>query len=379
MNNKTLIYIGKVGPAVFDSQVVELLVEIEKKNFFNKVILLAGINKNNNHLIEPLIKKSGLKIIPFKQFPNYHFFRGKQKKELKKVLSNFLGDNTIIHTRGESLFQVLRPIINDSNTSILGDIRGAVYEETLLYDKLKPVFQQLKLYQHKNNLRNLKNNIDYVSCVSNKMKAYIIDRTSMEHDKIYVNHCISGENFKFSESIRKEYRKKLNIDDQEVLFLFSTGGDSNWQNTEEIVNRISKKGFKILNLSKRNIDNENVINLFVPYHEVSRYLNAVDVAIIWRKNDIVNDVASPVKFSEYVSSGLPVIANDGVDLISSYIEKTKHGKIIENFNEINATIVEELKSVDRIEISLTAQKIFSANTIVDQYLSLYQNMYKTNH
>jgi len=48
----------------------------------------------------------------------------------------------------------------------------------------------------------------------------------------------------------------------------------------------------------------------VPYEEVTKYLNAVDFAVVWRDNNIVNKVASPVKFSEYVCTGLPVIANN---------------------------------------------------------------------
>jgi len=49
--------------------------------------------------------------------------------------------------------------------------------------------------------------------------------------------------------------------------------------------------------------------------EMPLYLNSADAAIIWRDKSIVNKVASPVKFSEFICCGLPIIANYSVDMI----------------------------------------------------------------
>ena len=62
-----------------------------------------------------------------------------------------------------------------------------------------------------------------------------------------------------------------------------------------------------------------------------KYLNAADAAIIWRDKSIVNKVASPVKFSEYVCCGLPVIANKTVDMINNYILKNDCGLLTDRF------------------------------------------------
>ena len=48
--------------------------------------------------------------------------------------------------------------------------------------------------------------------------------------RIYINHCIAGENFKYSKAIREEYREKLKLTKSDVLFLFVTGGNAPWQN-----------------------------------------------------------------------------------------------------------------------------------------------------
>ena len=158
------------------------------------------------------------------------------------------------------------------------------------------------------------------------------------------------------------------------MFLFSTGGGGNWQNTSDIITKIADKGYKILNLSRQKIDKKNVINLFVPYEEVPKYLNAVDLAVVWRDDNIVNNVASPVKFSEYVCVGLPVIANNGVRLIENYINETKYGQVIDGFDEIDDQLVENFISLDREKISEEGFNKYSSKTIIDQYLSMYSDM-----
>ena len=376
MIKKRLIYISSPYSSVFSSQVIEYLKELKKKDFFSEIILLVGIRKKNDIKLVPLEECSEFKVLFFKRYANYSLYKRIQQIELAKTLNKLLEDNTIVHVRTESLSRALYPIIKKShhtNIKLIADVRGAVYEETLLYKKLKPVLFQLKLQQHKKNLKSLGKNTDAISCVSSRLKEYIIERTAIEKDSVFVNHCLAGKNFSYSEKIRKEYRDKMGIKEKEVLFLFSSGGDANWQNTTSTISNIADKGYKILNLSRQNIEQKNVINLFVPYNEVPKYLNAVDIAVIWRKNDIVNNVASPVKFSEYVCLGLPVIANDGVCLINEYIDKTKFGKIINNFDEINDDLISELLKSDRKEISDHAFNHFSYNAILDQYLLIYKN------
>ena len=126
-----------------------------------------------------------------------------------------------------------------------------------------------------------------------------------------------------------------------------------------------------MNLSRQNIVHENVINLFVPYEEVTKYLNAVDFAVVWRDNNIVNKVASPVKFSEYVCTGLPVIANNGVGLIEDYINNTKFGNVIESFDEINDHLIDDLLKLQRIDICNYGHQFFSSDAILKSYMSTY--------
>ncbi len=381
MKIKRLIYISSPYSSVFSSQVIEYLNELKKKDFFSEIYLLVGIRKKDDIKLVPMKACSELKVLFFKRYANYHLYKKIQQIELSKTLNKLLKDNTIIHLRNESLSKIVYPIIKNSkqkNVKIVTDVRGASYEEWLFYKKSKSLLFYLKIYQHKRNMKGLNANTDLISCVSDKLKEYVIERTPIEEDRVFVNHCLAGKNFSYSEKIRKEYRDKMGIKKNEVLFLFSSGGDGNWQNTTSTITNIADKGYKILNLSRQIIEQKNVINLFVPYEEVPKYLNAVDIAVIWRKNDIVNNVASPVKFSEYVCLGLPVIANDGVCLINDYIDKTNFGKIINKFDDIDDELINHLMKLNKSAITDYTYSHFSSHAIINNYLSMYKKLLDKN-
>lgn len=166
----------------------------------------------------------------------------------------------------------------------------------------------------------------------------------------------------------------MKLKDDDILLVFLTGGDKKWQNTYEIINKIVSRGYKVLNLSKREIDLPNVINLFVPLEEVPNYLNAADIGVIWRNNDIVNNVACPVKFSEYACCGLPVLSNKGVTLIKNYIEDTGFGKIINSLNNLQSKDIDYLMSMDRHLIAKNAHLKFSSEIVSKDYISIYDKM-----
>ena len=381
MQKARLIYIGKPGSAVFESQVIQILIEIKSKNIFDEVILLAGIESSgDSNMINDLIKRTGLRVETFKKYPNYHFFREFQKKALSKSLTKLLCENVIIHTRGETFSQVIKPIVDKTkykSVKILTDVRGAIYEETLFYKKMKAIPFQLKLYQHKKNLKVLSKNTDFISCVSEKLKSYVLDRVNIEEEKVGINPCSASELFFYSSKSREEFRQKLKIKNTDKVFIFATGGNDNWQNTGEIIKSIASKGFRVLNLSRSKIEVENVINLFVPYSDVPKYLNSADVAVVWRKNDIVNNVASPVKFSEYACCGLPIVSNRGVNLITDYIENSKNGLLIDSFDELSSSVVDNLISIDRNQISKNAKMKFSSTVIIENYLKMYSQLLKS--
>ena len=128
-------------------------------------------------------------------------------------------------------------------------------------------------------------------------------------------------------------------------------------------------------LTKKKYNNPNIISKFVPYIEVSDYLNAADIGIIIRNNDIVNNVASPIKFSEYISCGLPVISNKSVDIITQMLENNKCGSLISLIN-INDKVVNNLININRNKISQIGINYFGIDSVSNSYIEIYKQMNK---
>lgn len=381
--HRTLVYIAGAASSVFDSQVVSFLKEVAKREYFNRIYLLLGTSENGPvcQLSAP-ISNIAIEIINFKQYPNYRIFSGCQERVLSSIIDAILVNDTVIHLRGEGLAGLIKDIIDKKspkNVKLLTDIRGAAIEELNLYMKntYNPIRYRLKKSQLRQNLYNAGIRSDHISCVSDALKEYLLHRFSNSSAPISVNHCLAGEDFIFSSEKRILCRTRLGISEDEKLCAFVTGGKGLHQNISSIVNNVVDRGYRILNLSKTEIINSNVINRFVPYLEVPEYLCAADFGIVWRNSDVVNKVASPVKFSEYVCCGLPVIANNGVDLITKFINETGYGRILSDLNEINPDLLSSLAQLDRKKISEYSRNVFSSRVIVNGYLKIYDNLLKS--
>ena len=378
MSYKTLIYISGTDSSVFSSQVISLLIELKEFGFFNRVILLAGIKKNQNSTSElERLLPYGFEVITFKLYPNYGFYSFLQTKEIQSALKRILTNNTIIHLRGETFLKNVNIAVENikvKNVRIITDIRGANLDEIKLYLKnvYNPIKYWLKLKQAKKSIQLAGTCSNYISCVSESLSKYVIRKTNIKENRIGINHCIASKSFDYSEGKRNEFREKLGLKEDDILCVFVTGGNGPYQNTKRIVSEFLDKEVKVLNLSKTKIP--GAINLFVQFNEVPGYLCAADIGIVWRNDDIVNNVASPVKFSEYVCCGLPVISNNGVHLIKDYIAETGNGKIVDRFEDIDLDMIKELMAINRNVISDIAQKQFSAKIVVENYISIYNEL-----
>lgn len=373
MNKKNLLYLCDGIGSVFESQVIELLAEVSKRNIFDRVILLLGIPDSSQIKLAASLTDSSFETIFFKSFPNFPFYNLIYRVHLRKALTNANLDmeDTLFHARGEVMSWQLSMTINKKYRKfIFPDIRGASIEEIIEYSGFCKIVKWLKVINYKRALLNLKN-LNIVTCVSVSCKKYLLTRFHIREENILVIPCLAGKNFKLNLEERVKIREELKIDYSDILVVFSTGGCANWQNYSQI-EAIADKGLKVLNLSKTQIHHMNILNKFIKYAEMPLYLSAADVAFIWRDKSIVNQVASPVKFSEYICCGLPVIANDTIEMVNEYISLHSCGLIINNINDLDPEIVEKLICKNRQQISDGGRKIFGLSSIVDSYIEAYK-------
>ena len=372
-----LVYVAYGNVSVFDSQVVALLNYYIEKNIIDELILILGIDYKasaNDKITKKLNKK--IKIYSYKHYPQYLFIEKLTIRSIEKVLREIDKiEDYVIHVRNDMLaYYVYKAFkkFNSNNIRMIADVRGAGLEQLIEYSNKNKLIVWLKKEQRKK-VNKVLRKINHLSVVSKSLENYVYDKVGKNID-VRVNSCLSNQNFKFDVSERKKLRDELSIQNNESLLVLSTGGDNAWQNTKHTIEALTAKNFKVLNLSKTEIQNKNVITKFVPYKEMFKYLCAADAAIIWRNNSITNKVASPVKFSEYVCCGLPVLTNNSIDLITDYIKINNCGKIIDSLASIKTPLLNELQSLDRNAISIKGQNDFGIQTIAHQYSEFYKSI-----
>jgi len=375
----TLIYFSNFNTSVFDSQVIFLLNYFTKNYDISKLYMFIGISsEKEKERISINLIDSKIEIVFYKRYPEYPLLSWLSIMSVRKALKrlNINSSNTIIHIRTEILGYFVLKAVNNLRipVKILIDIRGDLYDEIVIY--YKNIFIKLLkvLLLTKTHYYLVKANV-YISCVSEELKKFMISKYSYNGEKITIHPCAYSDFFQFNALKRKEIREKLNIARDDLVVVFSSGSQGKWQNSDLILKHLAKiKSIKILNLSKNKINSENVLNFFVPIVEMPYYLSSADIAIIIREENMVNKVASPVKFSEYVACGLPVIANEGVAMIVNIINKHKIGIVVTSMESINERLLKETSKINRNHVIRVAKENFSIKNISNLYYDLYKEL-----
>ena len=179
--------------------------------------------------------------------------------------------------------------------------------------------------------------------------------------------------------------------DNKIIGVFS-GSVAKWQNISELENLIKIVSehfggiaFKIFTYNDSFQTEANRISLNTSnveiYHlnpeEVNEMMQTGDFGILLRDKIPINFVASPLKFSEYLASGLPVLLSEGIGDTEYIIDKYKVGVIIRGNNYIEA-MNEVLKLLESSDIKerclLTAEKEFSIIDSFTEYFSIYKEL-----
>jgi glycosyltransferase involved in cell wall biosynthesis len=120
----------------------------------------------------------------------------------------------------------------------------------------------------------------------------------------------------------------------------------------------------------------------VRHEDVARQLVAGDLGLLLRKRSIVNEVASPMKFPEYLACGVPVLANDTIGDVMKYINEERVGVVVrEGHAEDAETLRAFLRELDgdnsqaiRKRCIEFARSRFSYESQIPTYLQLYSSL-----
>jgi len=231
------------------------------------------------------------------------------------------------------------------------DARGASKAEHE-YDLTKKGMNKVQLQKLLNHISEVERdavvNADRIFCVSNVLMKYLSQEYGVNEDKFFIYPCLSDSNkFYYSQTLRENMREKLGYNSSAHVYLYSGGLKNKYHlvgETLEFLNNVAKndKEARFLFLSKDEYDENELLKDYsylkgkitvrcVPNEEVVNYLNAADFGLLFRDNVIMNNVASPSKFAEYILCGLPTIISEGVGDYSELCVKENLGIKIKDF------------------------------------------------
>jgi hypothetical protein len=159
-------------------------------------------------------------------------------------------------------------------------------------------------------------------------------------------------------------RSQIGISESEIVLAFS-GSTAGWQSINNLYQLlkpafIENTSIKLLLLTKDSVESEfskafpgRVIHKWVEPEKVSSYLSAADYGLLYREDSVTNKISSPVKFAEYLASGLPVIISKNVGDYSSFVTEKNCGLPFDSVNwaTLKRPSEEEKKRIHQVAIT----------------------------
>lgn len=367
--------VNEAPSGIFSSQVIDV-VKFINKNLNTKARLLAFISLRGYAANRKKIKVELPNAIVLPMFPKMQNW----KKNIFLIsLVCFIYKPKIIIARSV-IATKLALLIRDKNkhAKVVYDGRGAIEAEWREYKVIEDdlLLKVIATYE-----KEVVQNSDQRIAVSNALVEFW--KKNYSYNKI--NHVVipctlnaDFEKIKIYKEVILEKRKELNLGETDTVFVYS-GSLAGWQSFEVLfsfITPILEKSVnnKIVFFSQKNLSLDNLKKLFPKQvlikhlnpNEVAKYLLVGDYGLLIRENSITNQVASPVKYAEYLASGLKVIISENLGDYTQLSSDKNWGFVFTTFNEaiLKPNLAEKQK------ISEDAIKFFSKQNYKEQYKEL---------
>ncbi len=379
----------------FDSQVWPLLETCFRSGFD---IIHFALNPFRFKPTERYLRKkrelesTGIKTHYFQQAPPIsRWFLLRDAKHIYPLIKEWCGkrEKLVIHCRGHlnTYRGLLLQRMNPGSIAVIADLRGAVSDEVeqgrnfamgWLGKYLRNFYQWIESH--------VVARADAVLCVSNAFREFLETKYGLKNT-VTIPTYVDTSHFNFSKSLRQLYRERLRISDRTVLIY--SGGVAPWQRIEDVVVLFLKLKENMGDLFMLFLTQEparlrktiagriHMDDLYVgqaPHSEVAGYLCAADVGVLLRKDTLTNQVAAPIKFSEYMCCGLPCILSKNIGDTAQVIREGNAGIILDSEDRVPSSFeFQKLSMLNREEISKWMQQRYSSEVHLPKILSLYRS------
>ena len=354
---------------IFSSQVIEVIKFLNKELNAN-VKLVSFISLRGYFGNRKKIKKELSDAIVLPMFPGFH--RWRTNLGLLYLLTLIKKPRAII-ARSVLATQLALSIKRRKRTyKVIYDGRGAISAEWHEYGVVSHPEMLTQIHELE---KEVINQTDFRIAVSEQLVKLWQSEFNYQSNKHVIIPCTLNSVFEkiivTDEAVQKA-RELIGLKKNDIVFIYS-GSIAGWQSFELLNNFfkttlklssnnkvlfLSDKDKSITELQSRFPD--QVFNKKVPHIEVPNFLVSGDYGILLREQSVTNNVASPVKFAEYLACGLGVVISENLGDYSSFVINHKCGY------DINNTI----DKFDKDRINKIAMDNFTKRKYIFEYKAL---------
>lgn len=362
------------GNAVFQSQVVDQAIALAMMRYSVSIITVyEDINSFQTKVGEKL-KSAGVEYIV---------------RQNKSLLENIIQLSFAVRKYRKS-----RPVFTGYVRGIWGvlpilfaspfrtlpyvyDVRGDLLDEARFRKKSKFRVKLLDKFESIG-IRKATN----ITTVSTQLGCVVLKRFNLSKMPLVIPSCINVQEWALKGVERKEIRSKLGYNKNDVVCVYS-GGTAPYQmlgKMFELWKKMVGKSDNLKWLVLSNTDKNEIIAgaggiekfgrnikiLSVPRKDVALILNACDIGFLLRDNLMLNTVASPVKFSEYISAGLTVVSTPWLGDVSRDIRESEVGLLLK---------LEDLEHDSSVLLNFTKERFKNTDKFRVKSLALARSKY----
>jgi glycosyltransferase involved in cell wall biosynthesis len=309
----------------------------------------------------------------------------------------------MVHTRPGIPTLVALWLKKKYGVKFLNDVRGFWADERIdggMWNKKNPLFRSIYNWFKKQEYKCLEI-ADYNTCITYKAKDEILSWANIRNQpvKITVIPCAVDMKLfdpeKVDKALSSSLKNELKIQDDDFIisYLGSIGGwyltDDMMQFCKEVSLKIPRAKFLFISphnhsliadaAKKFGIPGEKILVKHGKRHEVPALLSFSNYSVFFIKPCYSKLSSSPTKHGEAMAMGIPVITNAGVGDVQEIVEKYKSGFVLKELNEENYKyVIQRLLTddFDKAKIREGAKEFYSLESAVQQYLKVYNNIFK---
>ncbi len=322
--------------------------------------------------------------------------------DAKKVIAaakELTADNTplIIHCRAQVcgyLGVMAKKALPKAQIKVITDVRGAAIEE-MAYEAKKPLAKALlplRIAQLRSVEKTSVTGADAIFAVSFPLMDYLAQKYPLPPVRKVIPTCANVALFSSGAKYRDEMRKALGLNGRFTVVY--SGSLASWHLPDRIagvfmdVKKVRPDSvFLVVTkdtttaekaLKNAGLGEKDFIIRSSQYTEVPKYLSAADLALLVRDRSIVNAVACPTKFAEYLSAGLAVAVSSGIGDTEKIVRERRLGIIIDG--GITAEAIDALVSDSGLKQRAveTAKEIFDLESGIKSIVAAYEELLGKN-